>query len=756
MADLDIDELRQEFADDTAEWTDIRKEAAIDMRYASGDPWDPKDRQAREKAGRPCLSLDELGQYVNQVVNEVRSNKRAVKFSPVGNGANDKTAEFYADKMREIEYRSKAQIAYTTAFENAVQRGYGFCRVNMRYEHPRAVYQDLWIDPVHNPNTVTPDPYALMPDLSDMKRCWVREPWRIEDFNKRWPKHEIKGRQITDLARDIPSWITHRQVWVSELWKVTTTQRKLLIVDVGPDREPRGFFEDELDAGVPGTVIAERDTEDRSVYQCLTNGVDILEQTQWPGKYIPIIGCLGKVMFVEESGGSSRQILSMIRLARDPYMLYCYYRTAEAEQVGMSTKFPYFVRKGSLAPDQLLALQRSTHEPVAAIEVEAMIEGMGGQPPEMPVRNPFEPAIQALEVGAEGARRAIQAAMGQTPLPTQAQRRNEKSGVALKHIEETGQRGSFHFIDHYLDMITQVGVVVEDLMDKVYDTARHVGIRRANESAEIVRINDGSPGSISTKGDHIVTVSTGPSFESEREAASDFADTLASISPEIFAVLGPLIVKLKNLGPIGDEMVELLEAMQPPPVQELRKAKEQQGQQASPEQAQAELVQVKAQLQQVMQAAQEMQQALETEQAKQQATLMKAQMDAETELAKAKLQEATKLAIAKLQALTKPEIEAENEVVQSEVEHQHTLEQIEVEHAHAMELEEAKAKTALAQLQQQALVQGVQGEVDHQHSVELGERGHRQALEQSAAGTAGQIAVEKSKPKPQQKGDTKA
>jgi hypothetical protein len=58
-----------------------------------------------------------------------------------------------------------------------------------------------------------------------------------------------------------------------------------------------------------------------------------------------------------------------------------------------------------------------------------------------------------LEILKESVRRSIQAAIGASPLPTQAQRHNEKSGVALKQIEDTAQKGSFHFVDHYDEAI---------------------------------------------------------------------------------------------------------------------------------------------------------------------------------------------------------------------------------------------------------------------------------------------------------------
>ena len=43
--------------------------------------------------------------------------------------------------------------------------------------------------------------------------------------------------------------------------------------------------------------------------------------------------------------------------------------------------------------------------------------------------------------------------MGISPLPTEAQARSQKSGKALQRIEESGQRGTFHFVDHYDDAI---------------------------------------------------------------------------------------------------------------------------------------------------------------------------------------------------------------------------------------------------------------------------------------------------------------
>jgi hypothetical protein len=450
-----------------------------------------------------------------------------------------------------------------------------------------------------------------------------------------------------------------------------------------------------------------------------------------------------------------RQIMSLIRLARDPYMLYCYYRTCEAELVGMTPKFPYFVYEGQLDPQQLLNLQKSLHEPIAVIEVKSKIEGSMADPLPYPQRQPYEPPIQALEVGAESARRAIQSAVGQSPLPTQAQRRNEKSGVALKHIDEAIEIGSYHFTDHYEDMIRHVGVVVEDLLPHIYDTARDVGVRKPNDTSEIVRINE--PGGLSTRGAHLVTISTGPSFESEREATKEFIESVVA-SPEMLAVAGPnapkvvaQAIKMRNLGEGGDQLAQLYDPSLKP------------GGESNPQQMAAENAQLKAQLEQTTQAAQQMQQELETDAAKQKATIAKAQIDAETTLKTAQMAEMTKLKIAELANVSKPQQEAEAEAIEADLQRQFDLLLAEIEHKHAMELERLKgeqAEAAAIRQSQQADIDGEQehayeaesAERDHGHALEQGEQSHQHALESGDQQVKGKIAVEKSKPKPKPAG----
>jgi len=586
MPDADLKELRDQFQNDLDEWAEARLERAHDMRCLAGDPFSAEDKLAREEAKRPLIVADELSQYVNQIVNEVRANPRAVQFAPTGPGTSEDVADFYANKMREIEYRSHAQLAYTTAFESAVMGGYGFVRVTSEFQPDSADHQELVITPVVDPNTVVPDPRFQRPDLSDMKRCFVLEHRKIAEFKRDFPKAQVSdfGGYLND--KSYASWVNDDRVLLAEYWCVHQTPIKLLLVQPPSVAPPSGQYGLRPPVAPPpitipleqwaqmpegSKVLRERDAMKPRVVQQLVNGVEILDETSWPGPYIPIAGCMGRVLYLDDTGTSKRLLMSAVRLAREPFEAYCFYRTCEMENVGMTTKNPYWAYEGQISPEQQQDIAKSLHEPVAVLFAKAVTAATGQQVLPLPQRNISEPAIQALSMGAEEMRRAVQAAMATNFLPTQAQRQNEKSGIALDKIDQARQKGSFHFVDHYEMMLRHVGCICEAAMDEIYDTEREVLVRKGDDSTEHIWVNSNKEGAIKTlTGQYATTVSSGPSVDSTREAGSEFADMLLASQP-LMALLGPqksakiaaLAVKLKvkqtGIGAIGEQIVDIID-----------------------------------------------------------------------------------------------------------------------------------------------------------------------------------------------------
>jgi hypothetical protein len=646
--DSDVQAIREKFEYGEAEWRDARDEGKKDVLCLSGQVWeamDPAGLKQRQDAKRPHLALDELGQYVNQLINDIRASKRGIKITPTGLGARDEWAEARQNLIRQIEYLSHAQMAYTTMFENAVQRGYGFLRIVPVFAADMGFDQELRIQPVFNPDMVTMDPDAQRSDGSDMEWLFYKEWWAVDQFTREFGK-DAAVQDFTNVHRtDAAAWFRDRKVQVAEYWAVESKPRTLLLI-AGADGQPQPVWEDNLPEGTKAENLRSRTVDTKYVCQKLTNGLEVLRKTDWPGKHIPFVACFGKALYVDEGGGAKRQLMSLVRLMRDPFMLYCYYRTTEAELVGMTPKFPYFYYDGSMDPKQEAMLAKSLHEPVAGIKIKPKIEGLPvNAPTPYPQRQPYDPPIQAMVIGAEEARRAIQAAGGSGFLPTEAQKRNEKSGVALRQIETSAQKGSYHFIDHFEDALRHTGVILNDLIPHYYDTARDIHLRKSDDSPYQVRINDpqapyeetGQP-LMMTEGEYDVTVSTGPADVSEREAADKFLQTLIGPPLEIIArIAGPKVASAVmamaiKMQPFGEVKEQIADWLMPAEMK-------------GEHQMTPEMMQAQQMIQMAMQKVQELEQELATDSVKAQKDLALAQIKGELDKAKILLKGKVDLAL---------------------------------------------------------------------------------------------------------------
>ena len=590
-----LQEIRDRYSYLSDAWREIREESQKDRKYLSGDPWEDEDRKAREDAKRPCISHDELTQYVNQSINSVRQNKRGIKVEPDGNGSTDKTAELRQNLIRGIEYRSLAQQAYVTAYEQMVEGSYGFFRISRRFvsndptRRDASIFdQEIVIKPIANQDSVLYDIDCKEPDWSDARDAFILDPMPKEDFQRKYPDAETKDFSAEDM-RIAQDWIQDKTVLVAEYWKVEIESSRLYLLESGE-------IVDELPKGQKAK--RERVVESKRVMQYITNGIEILERNEQPGEEIPIPVMTGKQMYVDDS---TRLIFSLPRLARNPQMSLAYLCSLEMEEAGLTPKVPFTGWTGQFETDAE-AIDSCTKIPHAYLQFDypewALERGI---PVALPQRAPFTPNFQQYEIAKDSCRRAIQAAMGISGLPTAAQRDSEKSGVALDRIQSEQAIGSFHFVDNFDRALARAGRIIDSWIPVVYDTEREVGIRKPDDTHHVVRLNTEQPYVDESQqqhhypveeGDHTVTVSVGPSNESQREAASDFLDGLIGnlghlpVAPPQAAKLLSLAIQMKQLGPKGDEMAEIISPpapgpQLPPQAQQAVQAAQQQAQQAA-------------------------------------------------------------------------------------------------------------------------------------------------------------------------------
>jgi len=589
-------------------WKPIRDEAEKDLIAQSVDgPWLSTERAERKANNRPCIHLDQLGQHSNNLVNEVRLNPISIKVEPRGGGATNPQALLRSERIRAIEHDTNAKAARQTAFENAVTRSYGVWGITIAYQSWDSRRRIIKYRRFANPDAVLWDPDCQEADCSDMEDAFVIERYSHEEFKRRF-----KGAEVTSFDSDTrlkaASWIGDHDVQVAEYWYRETVARTVLFTSDG-----KRYFKDELGEGVAlegghltlgdGSVLAiveERDTEEVKIKQCLTNGVEILDETDWPGKWIPIIPTIGREKYIRVGGKVQRVLESYIRQAIAGQMLFDYYVSNEAEAVGRVPKMPYEGAEGQF--DTNTDWANIGKSPVPYVEFKVTTEATGNQVLPMPRYNAYEPPVQALNIGKEAARRAIQAAMGSYGA-TRQDDTNVKSGVALEELKQQSDMGAYHFVDNYKIALAHDGRIVNDLLDDVEGREQiEVGVRDEMGEPRMVKLNQpNEKGEIQsyrlTDEDQFdVTISTGKSYESQRAEDAEVADILMQ-NPNTLPIVGDLAVLMRNPGPLGTKMAERLKALHPPGLP----GEEQEGQPQIPPEIMQQIQQMEAALNDAMQ-----------------------------------------------------------------------------------------------------------------------------------------------------------
>ncbi|MGH9505241.1 MAG: hypothetical protein ACRD20_20500 [Terriglobales bacterium] len=560
LATSDADEallkqIREDFRYVREYWRDNYDEAEKDMDFVACKP---PTEFVDDRKGRPTIWPDEISQYVKQANNNLRQNKRSVKISPRSEDATDQDAEHRQAYIRGIEYASKAQSIYATACEAAIECGFGFWRVTTVVTGPNGE-QEPRLRRIPNQFTVYLDPDAREADFSDGCIAFVLDRLRKNVFARKYPDAKKRSFTGSDVEK-APDWFHGEDIIVAEYWT----------------REEQTATDGE---------------KHFKVTQRITNGVEILETNDWIGSWIPLNAVIGEEMYVRNGGNAKRMILSLVRRARAPQQMLAYVASQEAEEFSMAPRAPMMVVEGSVDPEQW----KFAHKvPTAYLEYKIPpdwnAQTMGNFPP--PVRSQFQPNPQAYEMSREAWRRAIQAAMGLTPLPTAAQRQNEKSGIALEKIQTQESIGTYHFTDNFVRALSHSGMQLNELVTKLAeldslpkqllgkdDKEDDMQLRVAPQQGVqdlIATHNQGlAPDSehlkesdffFAHRGKFELTISDGPSYLSQREEQAEFADTIFKAVEAIAGVLPPgtvgrflaLAIKLKNIGAIGDEMQKLL------------------------------------------------------------------------------------------------------------------------------------------------------------------------------------------------------
>lgn len=589
-----------------------RERALEDIRFARlGVQWPEDIARQRRQEGRPVLTINRLPSFIRQVVNDARQNSPAIQVVPVDSGSDVDTAQVIGGLIRAIERGSNAAVAYDTALEHAVSCGFGFFRICTDYAGPDTFDQIAKVERIANPLSVHWDTNSTEFDASDWEYAFVSNMLTEGEFKRAYPKAKPVSWE-EGRGDDWQDWFGEEKVRVAEYWLRTEVKRKLLLLSDGAVvREDQ--LTDQIKAALMLSGIApvrEREATDWKVTRRVINGAEVLEETDWPGSLIPICPVWGEEVVID----GMRHFRSLVRDATDPQRMFNFWRSASTELVALAPRAPWIIPEGGIPMGEegekwRTANTRShpylTYRPSAGA---------------MPQRQPFSGVPAGAIQEALNAADDMKAITGIYDASLGA-RSNETSGRAILARQREGDVGTFHFLDNLSRAIQYAGRILVEIIPSIYSARETIRILGDDQKAKVVKLTQEAGGAPQvpgqerlyniTVGRYDVSVKTGPSYTTQREATREALIQLAQAAPQAAPILADMAVRLMDF-PDADRAARRLQALLPPQVLAAEQADAQSG---MPPEAQMAMQQLQQQLQQAQAQMQQMAAELQSKQA---------------------------------------------------------------------------------------------------------------------------------------------
>lgn len=546
-----VDKIKQNFKKDKEYWHDIYAAALEDAKFLSDDKfaqWNEADYNERVSSRRPALTIDQLGQFVHQVVNDIRMNTPTINVIPTGPESDEDTAEVFRGLIKNIEYASNADNAYDTSAYDAVRMSIGFIRVDHQFSNDDGFDQDIVIRRVVNPLACWLDCMSTEIDGRDARHATIIDRMTVAEFNEKFP-----GKEVACFEEEKKSaYKDDDEVSIAEHFYIDETRKTVGINDLGEIFD----YEEGMPAKRTRTVTA------RKVRRVKLSGVEILEKTEFPGRYIPIVPVYGEEMWVD----GKRTLLSLIRKSKDAQRMFNYWKSLETELLMKAPQAPVMAAEGQIedyAQDWL--------NPSKAMVLRYKTTDAEGNPVPPPQR--LEPPT--IPTGIVNASRAtvddIKATMGiyNASLGIKS---NETSGVAINQRKLEGDIATYHFSDNIMKSICQVGRICVCAAPEVYDTARIISVIGLEGEPKKVGINgemaeeQEKPVDLK-KGKYEVKVVPGPSYTTMRQEAVVALNEIFQKVPDLMNVMGDLYFKNADFAG-ASEMAERMKKIIDPRVKD--------------------------------------------------------------------------------------------------------------------------------------------------------------------------------------------
>jgi hypothetical protein len=409
--------------------------------------------------------------------------------------------------------------------------GWGYWRIGSEYVDDRSFLQQLKIIPIDNPSSVYDDPSAMMPAGEDRRWCVIAEDMPRDEYKRLFKNMDNVDYRFTTAPGDfVLDWESKTHVRLAEYFRKFERADVLYKLSDGSTKlkselNPKDGDTAAALAALGITIVADRPTSTCEIQWFRLNGRKVVDRRVLPGKYIPMIKCLGNKLRI--NGKIMRK--GMIENLMDPAQMYNYWRTAQTERLALAPKAPWTAYEGVVEghPEWNDANRRS----YSVLVGKAILGPDGATLLPLPQRSNPAPVEQGFESAVAGAEHDLMTVAGMPQENPEIQARVVSGNKYLQRRQGMQDLTHFQYYDNQTYSIMWTGIILLDLMKYYYDTQRMMRIVGEDGQAEIITANekvmsgDGQPtGEVRndfTVGNYDVVMDTGPGYATKREEAAE-------------------------------------------------------------------------------------------------------------------------------------------------------------------------------------------------------------------------------------------
>lgn len=544
------------------------EKAENDKQFTLLTQWNTQEQEEIVRLNLPTLQFNKLYDFTKKIIGEarnitpslqVRSKKYVSSKNDDENLQLQNSINIIENLIRATAYDSQAQLAYQTAFANAIYCGYGAIHIKYDYEDSMTFNRVAKVEGVTVAERAFFDPTATTPCKTDGDYAGI-----YYDVDRRTFKHMYPNIQYpSSFPEDVPryfTWDTEQTITIVDYYKKEWFKRKLVLLANGEALTEEDYNRYSLEMELLGQpmpeIVDERDSDDYEIWHYKMINGHVLESSKHPSKILPVI-------FVDGDSFMFRGLQytqSFVRHAIDAQRFLNYTGIAIAQGL-KNTRKEQFIG----TPTNIKGYEKYWQRP-------ELYQGILLANPDpktgMPTKLPPSEIPSSLYQNYERAEMDIQSILGlynaNLGAPTA-----ETSGIAINAKKQQGQFAAAVYRDNLIRAQEEVARAFLSMIPVIYDTERTVTLIQADGTSSAVQINQRMPdGSIKndiTGNYYDIVIEAGANYADQKQAALELLVNLVKANPSVFPLVADLIADNMDIEN-RPQLVERLRTLVPPAI----------------------------------------------------------------------------------------------------------------------------------------------------------------------------------------------